>query len=327
MATAAGGKVASSVCPVIKSVGAPVALLDPKIREKDLKIDFIPTDRVQELVKKITAVSKSPTQIIQNTLGYFLSGNFKLTLQPKSLTRGARGLNDFLFHSREGFCEHYAAALASLLRVAGVPARVVVGYKGGVHNPVGDYWRIAYSNAHAWAEAWDGSSWVRLDPTAFLPPATEPSNIWSRSMDKIWLLSDGVAFIGWQYVAVWVVLWNAWKWRVISGGCFLMAGLFLFFYRREKSSTLTRFEKSFSRLCKRLSKMGLRRNPAEGFEAFRVRLRNSLAADPSLGLSPESACVIDQTFEAYVQLRYGKNPPNADNIAKLVSNLRKIRLV
>jgi O-acetylhomoserine/O-acetylserine sulfhydrylase-like pyridoxal-dependent enzyme len=73
--------------------------------------------------------------------------------------------------------------------------------------------------------------------------------------------------------------------------------------------------------------MGLRRNPAEGFEAFRVRLRNSLAADPSLGLSPESACVIDQTFEAYVQLRYGKNPPNADNIAKLVSNLRKIRLV
>src|SRR3546814_5956627 len=72
---------------------------------------------------------------------------------------------------RSGCCEHYSAAFVVLMRAAGIPARVVTGYVGGYRNPLGDYWLVRRSDAHAWAEVWlDGRGWVRVDPTAAVAP-------------------------------------------------------------------------------------------------------------------------------------------------------------
>ena len=77
---------------------------------------------------------------------------------------GRHAVDEFLFDTREGFCEHYAGAFVVLLRAAGIPARVVIGYQGGVYNPAGDYVLVRHSDAHAWSEVWlAGRGWLRLD--------------------------------------------------------------------------------------------------------------------------------------------------------------------
>lgn len=79
--------------------------------------------------------------------------------------------DDFLFEQKIGFCEHFSSAFVILMRSAGIPARVVTGFAGGVRNPIGDYWVVRRLDAHAWAEVWlDGRGWVRVDPTAAVAP-------------------------------------------------------------------------------------------------------------------------------------------------------------
>ncbi len=79
-------------------------------------------------------------------------------------------MDDFLFNSQRGFCEHYASAFTYLMRAAGIPARVVVGYQGGKMNPLDDYMIVRQSDAHAWTEVWVGNHWQRVDPTAAVSP-------------------------------------------------------------------------------------------------------------------------------------------------------------
>jgi protein-glutamine gamma-glutamyltransferase len=80
-------------------------------------------------------------------------------------------VDDFLFRTREGFCGHYASAFVTLMRDAGLPARVVTGYLGGEWNPIGGYFLVHQSDAHAWAEVWlTGRGWTRVDPTAVVAP-------------------------------------------------------------------------------------------------------------------------------------------------------------
>ena len=84
---------------------------------------------------------------------------------------GRNSADEFLFDQQEGFCEHFSSAFVILMRSAGIPARVVTGYVGGYRNPIGDYWLVRRSDAHAWAEVWlDGRGWVRTDPTAAVAP-------------------------------------------------------------------------------------------------------------------------------------------------------------
>lgn len=100
--------------------------------------------------------------------GYFRETGFVYTTRPG---RGS-GMVGFLVSRRRGFCEHYAAAAANLLRLGGVPARVVTGYRGGVWNPWLRTITVRDSDAHAWVEAWDEPSgrWLRFDPTDYVAP-------------------------------------------------------------------------------------------------------------------------------------------------------------
>nr|MDQ2703412.1 DUF3488 and transglutaminase-like domain-containing protein [Pseudomonadota bacterium] len=84
---------------------------------------------------------------------------------------GRHAVDEFLFDTKRGFCEHFSSAFVVLMRAAGIPARVVTGYAGGYRNPIGGYWLVRNSDAHAWAEVWlQDRGWVRVDPTAAVAP-------------------------------------------------------------------------------------------------------------------------------------------------------------
>jgi len=101
-------------------------------------------------------------QLVNQILLWFNQQPFHYTLQPQSL--GKNEIDEFLFSTRQGFCEHYAGSLVFMLRVAGIPARVITGYQGGEMN--GDYMIVRQSDAHAWVEAFIKGQWRRYDPTA-----------------------------------------------------------------------------------------------------------------------------------------------------------------
>jgi transglutaminase-like putative cysteine protease len=84
---------------------------------------------------------------------------------------GRNAVDDFLFDTQVGFCQHFSSAFANLMRAAGIPSRVVLGYAGGYRNRFGEYWVVRKMDAHAWAEVWlPGQGWVRVDPTAAVRP-------------------------------------------------------------------------------------------------------------------------------------------------------------
>ncbi|NUS59497.1 MAG: transglutaminase domain-containing protein, partial [Lysobacter sp.] len=107
--------------------------------------------------------------IVRRTLDW-VRRDFGYTLEiPLS---GRDAVDQFLFTDKRGYCEQFSSSFVVLMRAAGIPARVVAGYAGADFNPVGGYWIVRRSDAHAWAEVWlQGRGWVRVDPTAAVSPA------------------------------------------------------------------------------------------------------------------------------------------------------------
>lgn len=119
---------------------------------------------------KQLAQQMTPTERIQQVLMHFRQQPFIYTWQPPPL--GHDSVDEFLFSTRRGFCEHYASSFAVVMRAAGVPARLVVGYQGGERNPLTGSILVHDYDAHAWVEVWlQGQGWVRVDPTAAVAPA------------------------------------------------------------------------------------------------------------------------------------------------------------
>ena len=121
-------------------------------------------------------------EYINNVLGHFSNNEFFYTLKPDLL--GTHAMDDFLFTSRRGFCEHYASAFTTLMRAAGIPSRVVIGYQGGKMNPLDDYMIVRQSDAHAWAEVWLTDQWVRIDPTAAVSPERIEQGIEDAGLER-----------------------------------------------------------------------------------------------------------------------------------------------
>ena len=95
---------------------------------------------------------------------------------------GRHSVDEFLFDQKAGYCEHFSSAFVVMMRGAGIPARVVTGYAGGVRNRFGNYWVVRNLDAHAWAEVWlPQRGWVRVDPTA----AVAPERIYDTLEDRI----------------------------------------------------------------------------------------------------------------------------------------------
>jgi transglutaminase-like putative cysteine protease len=125
--------------------------------------------RARALAESWLSDSPSGATIVARALDYLRSQPFAYTLTPPAL--GAQPVDEFLFETREGFCEHYASALTFLLRAAGLPARVVLGYQGGELNTLGGYYIVRQTDAHAWTEVWlEGQGWIRVDGVATVAP-------------------------------------------------------------------------------------------------------------------------------------------------------------
>lgn len=125
--------------------------------------------RTVELARQMRAAAGSNSEFINAVLAKFNDEAFYYTLQPPAL--GNNPIDRFLFDTQRGFCEHYASAFAVMMRAAGIPSRVVLGYQGGEINPMGEYMIVRQSDAHAWTEVWlQGRGWSRVDPTAAVAP-------------------------------------------------------------------------------------------------------------------------------------------------------------
>lgn len=130
--------------------------------------DLIST-RVQDLAARWRRSARSDAEVVSAALAHFHTEKFFYTLEPPALEDDP--VDEFLFETRRGFCEHFAAAFVTLMRSAGIPARIVTGYQGGEFNPAGNYLVVRQLDAHAWAEVWlPGQGWARVDPTAAIAP-------------------------------------------------------------------------------------------------------------------------------------------------------------
>lgn len=138
-------------------------------RRQELQLPEQGNPRTRERAERWREQSDSPEALVERLMQHFSEG-YRYTLQPPTL--GEHSVDEFLWQSRAGFCEHYAGSFVFFLRAAGIPARVVVGYLGAEANSREEFWSVRQRDAHAWAEVWlEGRGWVRFDPTAAVAPA------------------------------------------------------------------------------------------------------------------------------------------------------------
>jgi transglutaminase-like putative cysteine protease len=127
-------------------------------------------DRTWELAQRLKHNSLSPYEYVLAVNSYLRGSRFEYTEVPPPAPAGEAPLEFFLFDSQRGYCQQYSGAMALLLRMGGVPARVATGFSpGGLRASTGE-WVVRDTDAHSWVEAWfDGIGWVVFDPT---PPQT-----------------------------------------------------------------------------------------------------------------------------------------------------------
>ncbi|ELA09629.1 transglutaminase-like superfamily protein [Moraxella macacae 0408225] len=149
----------------------PIALtLSESERKQYLQLPDNSNQQSREFAKNLyEKVGKNPIAFASALEQWINGQNFHYTLSPPVLRQNR--IDEFLFGSRAGFCEHYSSSFAFLMRSVGVPTRIVTGYQGGQLGRDGKSWEVRQMDAHAWVEIWvAGDGWVRIDPTAFVSP-------------------------------------------------------------------------------------------------------------------------------------------------------------
>ncbi len=281
--------------------------------------------RLRALAGSWRAEIADDEKLMQHALEFFREQPFYYTLKPPLLTHAAHPMDEFLFNTRRGFCEHYSSAFALLMRAAGIPARVVLGYQGGEMNPLSNYMIVRQSDAHAWTEVWLGEKgWVRVDPTSVIPPARV--EIVTDTAPLIDLAQAAALVNAWQQLRFgWDAVnntWNLWvlgynvtrqqqlftqfgldTWATLGMG--LLAGLGLPFLLFAAYMLLRRGRRDpivalYQRFCGKLARARIVRRPSEGPLDFAVRVTR---------LRPELAPQTNLITALYCALRYSPTPP------------------
>ncbi|MFV5263834.1 transglutaminaseTgpA domain-containing protein [Acinetobacter courvalinii] len=155
--------------------------------------------KAQQLAQALFEQSqRQPEKYLQSVLSWYRKNGFSYTLMPGTLS-GDR-IDQFLFSSRKGFCEHYASSFVMMMRYVGIPARVVTGYQGGQWAPDGQSWEVRQLDAHAWSEVYLDGKWQRVDPTAMIAPQridtgmqdylAQDQNVWGEGQTQAWRLQQ-----------------------------------------------------------------------------------------------------------------------------------------
>lgn len=144
-------------------------VLTQKQKDQNIRLPDKGNDKSRKFAKDLYAQTANPIDYIQAVRRFITTEGFGYTLSPPMLADNR--IDEFLFGTRAGFCEHYASSFVFLMRSAGIPARVVAGYQGGELGRDGKSWEVRQMDAHAWTEVWlEGQGWVRIDPTSFVSP-------------------------------------------------------------------------------------------------------------------------------------------------------------
>jgi len=105
-------------------------------------------------------------------------------------------LAEFLFERRKGHCQYFASAMALMLRLQGIPSRVVNGFAGGARNPLSGLHVIRGSDAHSWVEAYiPGHGWTEFDPTP-----EDPGRLANPLFAQAWMLWDAIESAWFEWV-------------------------------------------------------------------------------------------------------------------------------
>ncbi|MCL4776315.1 MAG: DUF3488 domain-containing protein [Gammaproteobacteria bacterium] len=296
----------------------------PQLLAANLRLPPGRNPRTLALAQQLRSVASDDRDYLRRALDRFRDGEYYYSLTPPRL--GLQAVDDFLFESRSGFCEHYASALAVLARAAGIPARVVAGYQGGERNPFGDYWIVRQANAHAWVEAWIDGAWQRIDPTAAVAPERIENGIQDTMVrsgvasGRLWrsnrlvnrmVLSWDAANAAWDR---WVLAFGpetqddlllalgfevprTMQLAVLAGlgssACLLLLGFAL---RRRGRRPRDRMARLYERFCRRLA--ACLRPPAPGETAQHYAAAVAAAR-------PDLAAEVQAMTELYLRLRYG----------------------
>lgn len=287
-----------------------------------------------------------PVSIVRRALLMFNQENFYYTLTPPLLA--GDNVDEFLFGTRQGFCEHYAGAFVVLMRAAGVPARVVTGYQGGEYNPVGNYLIVYQRDAHAWTEVWlEERGWIRVDPASSVAPERVQEGIGGALPETIRGIArvfggEGLSSDLWQNLRhTWDAANNQWNQWVISYGpqrqtLFLeqfglgdadvrtlalvlaaMVGALMtalaVWLMRDHAPARDAARLLYDRFCRKLARIGMQRLPSEGPLDFARRAGRRYQT-----LCPE----VDEITRLYILARYASQDRH---LAALRQRVRKFR--
>jgi transglutaminase-like putative cysteine protease len=295
--------------------------------------------RAVALAAEWRAASADDAEVLGRALAFLRQGRYVYTLEPALL--GAHAVDEFLFDTKEGFCEHFASAFAFLMRAAGIPARVVTGYQGGELNPVDSIITVRQSDAHAWAEVFlAGRGWVRVDPTAAAVPGRVESGL-ARSVPQAaalpLLMRPQLEWLRgvrdrWEAVAhkwnVWVLGYNPERqrdlmasigmrdadWRTLTAALFSFLGAMTLVLLAWSLKRLTRpdpVQKAWRAFCRKLASRGIERAPSEGPRDYATRAARAL---------PVARQSILRIGALYIVLRYGPgaSDPGIAQLRRLV---------
>jgi transglutaminase-like putative cysteine protease len=298
-------------------------------RRRDVRLPPHRNPRTLQLAQSLRSVHPDEMEYVHSVLDMFSRQPFYYTLTPPRLSDDS--VDEFLFETKRGFCGHYASAFATLMRAAGIPARIVTGYQGGTFNRFANYWIVRQSDAHAWDEIWiDGHGWLRVDPTSVISPGRVERGL--NDTER----ADNTTESRWQYRASWLAdtrlrldaLRVLWRERILlfnddsqikllewlhvpapdgqrlvillaAALCLVLAWL-TWQVRREIDPTRKELLiRAYSRFCTKMAAVGLPRLPHEGPEDYAARVTQSR---PDLGPTVGALC------RQYSSLRYAVAP-------------------
>jgi transglutaminase-like putative cysteine protease len=308
------------------------------------------TDRMRALVAEWTSRSERPADLVQQALAFFNREPFHYTLLAPKL--GGNPADEFLFETRRGFCEHYASSFALLMRVAGIPSRVVMGYLGGERNPLGGHLIVRQSDAHAWTEVWlEGEGWVRVDPTAAVAPSrvdrgelfaglASGSPLRFRVHDSggltdlvhgLRLLADAIDE-NWRYWVLelsrsrqqqmldWAGLGYLREYglavAMVLAASAILALLLIGLLQGERRPPLDAAERLYRALGGYLARQGIGRRASEGPLDYGRRVGAE---------RPDSADAVEEFVRLYAGMRYGRVPASRANLDRLRGCLERVR--
>ena len=289
--------------------------------------------------------------VVDAALQFFRKENFVYSLTPN--VYGSDPLTEFLFQRRSGFCEHYAASFATLMRIARIPSRVVIGYHGGEFNRLGNYVLVRQLDAHAWTEVWvRGEGWLRIDPTNVIAPdrisSGSESFLESRAFGENAVAETSTGAAGMREMMreirlAWDNIQYQWDLRVVNydeeaqqtlfnltglgdlappmivlwmaGGALLLFGILAAWLGRTHRGHVDPLVRDYRRFCGALAAAGIVREPWEGAQHFAGRAASRC---------PRQARAIRDAAELYIAARYAGQGGAAASFKRAVRRLPRL---